>query len=82
MGLVVIVWVLRSLHAVSNQLLQSRLLADEFNEFWNTATTAEDDQFLLLKKELLDRATLLLIQELVDLHVASISNNIIVNLYG
>ena len=75
MGLVVIVWVLRSLHAVGDQLLQSRLLADEFNEFWNAATTAEDDQFLLLKKELLDRATLLLIQELVDLHVASMSNN-------
>ena len=75
MGLVVIVWVLRSLHAVSNQLLQSRLLADEFNEFWNATTTAEDDQFLLLKKKLLDRATLLLIQELVDLHVASMSKN-------
>ena len=70
--LVVVVGVDRVLHTVLDELLESGPLADELDEFGDAATAAEHNKFFLFEQELLNRAPLLLIQKLVDLHVASI----------
>ena len=72
MRLVVIVRVHRLLHRVLDQLLECRSLANELNELGDAAATAEHDELFLLEKQLLNGATFLLVQELVDLNVASI----------
>lgn len=71
MRLVVIVGVAWVLHGVSDKLFERRALADELNKFGDAATTAEHHEFFLLQKEFFDRATVLLIEQLVDLHVVS-----------
>ena len=59
-GLVVVVWVLRGLHAVADELFKRGLLADEFDQFGDAASAAQYDQFFFLEQEFLDRAALLL----------------------
>ena len=75
LGLVMVVGVLRVLDGVLNQLLERVALADKFNEFGVAATTAEHDESVLLVEELLNRAALLLVQQLVDFNVSSIEKN-------
>ena len=61
------------LDRVLDQLLQGFALADEFNELWDAATAAEDYELVFFEEEILDGAALLLVQELVDLLVSSVS---------
>ena len=56
---------------VLNQLLQSVLLAHEFDELWLVASAAHDYQLFLLVEELLDGAAIFLVKKLVDLSVSS-----------
>ena len=69
--LVVVVRVGRRVHGILDQLLECPALAHELNEFGNAAAAAKHDEFVLLEQELFNGATLLLVQKLVDLHVAS-----------
>ena len=66
-----VVWIDGRLDGVLDQFLECSFLADELDEFGDAATTAKHDQLFLLKKEFLDGATFLLIQQLIDLDVAS-----------
>ena len=75
MRLVVVVGVDGLLDAVLDELLKRALLADELDEFGDATTAAQYDQLFLLEKELFDGAALLLIEQLVDLHVASKTSN-------
>ena len=70
--LVVIVLVFRMLYRVSNQLLKSRTLANKLNEFGYASTAAQHDKFFLFEKEILDRAAIFLVQQLIDLLVTPI----------
>ena len=72
MSLVVIIRILWVLDTVCDKFFESALLANEFDELGYAAGAAEHDQLFLLEEQLLDRAALLLTQQLVDLHVASI----------
>ena len=70
--LVMVVRVLWVLHRILNQFLECLALADEFDELGDAAAAAKHDQLFFFEQELFDRAALLLVQELIDLHVASI----------
>ena len=70
--LVMVVRVLRVLHRILNQFLECLTLADELDEFGDAAAAAKHNQLFLFEQELFDRAALFLVQELIDLHVASI----------
>ena len=70
--LVMIVRVLRVLHRILDQFLECLPLADELDELGDAAAAAKHNQLFFLEQELLNRAALLLVQELIDLHVASI----------
>ena len=70
--LVMVVRVLRVLHRILDQFLECLTLADELDEFGDAAAAAKHNQLFLFEQELFDRAALLLVQELIDLHVASI----------
>ena len=70
--LVMVVRVLRVLHRILDQFLECLPLADELDELGDAATAAKHNQLFLFEQELFDRAALLLVQELIDLHVASI----------
>ena len=72
MRLVMVVRVLRVLHRILDQFLECLPLADELDELGDAAAAAKYYQLFLFEQELFDRAALLLIQELIDLHVASI----------
>ena len=72
MRLVMVVRVLRVLHRILDQFLECLPLADELDELGDAAAAAKHNQLFLFEQELFDRAALLLIQELIDLHVASI----------
>ena len=72
MRLVMVVRVLRVLHRILNQFLECLSLADELDELGDAAAAAKHNQLFLFEQELFDRAALLLVQELIDLHVASI----------
>ena len=61
----------RLLNAVLNKLLKRALLADELDEFGNTATAAQYNQLFFLEQEFFDGAALLLVEQLVNLDVAS-----------
>ena len=76
MGLVMVVGVDWRLHRILDQFLECSTLADEFNEFGDTAPATEHDKLFLFEKELFDRATFLLVQQLVDLDVASVCMHI------
>ena len=71
MRLVVVVGVAWVLHGVRDQFFERGALADELNEFGNAAAAAKHHEFFLLQKEFFDRATFLLIEQLVDLDVVS-----------
>ena len=73
--MIMIVCVFRVLNCVLYELLECRALAHEFDKLRNTATAAEHDELLLLKKQLFDSAALLLVQDLVDLDVSSTAKN-------
>ena len=72
MRLVMVVRVLRVLHRILNQFLECLSLADELDELGDAAAATQHDQLFFFEQELFDRAALLLVQELIDLHVASI----------
>ena len=67
-----VVGVARVLDGVLNQFLECRALADELNQLGDAPAAAQSHQLVLLEEQLLDRATFLLIEDLVDLSVASI----------
>jgi len=75
MRLIVVVGVDGVLDTVLYELLKGAFLADELDEFWDAAAAAEHNQLFLLEKELLNGAALLLVKQLVDLHVASLTEN-------
>ena len=72
MRLVMVVRVLRVLHRILDQFLECLPLADELDELGDAAAAAKHYQLFLFEQELFDRAALLLVQELIDFHVASI----------
>ena len=72
MRLVMVVRVLRVLHRILDQFLECLPLADELDELGDAAAAAKHYQLFLFEQELFNRAALLLVQELIDLHVASI----------
>ena len=72
MRLVMVVRVLRVLHRILDQFLECLPLADKLDEFGDAATAAKHNQLFLFEQELFDRAAFLLVQKLIDLHVASI----------
>lgn len=74
MRLVVIVRISRLLDGVLDKLLECPALTDEFYEFGNATATAKHNKFLFFQEELLNRAALVLIQELINLYVASVIN--------
>ena len=67
-----IVCVLWVLDGVLDKLDECFALTHELNELRDTATAAKHGELLLLKKKLFDGAALFLVEELLDLHVASI----------
>ena len=73
-SLVMVVGVDRVLDTVLNELFKSASLADELDELGDAASAAKYNQLFLLKKELFDGAALFLVEQLVDLHVASIES--------
>ena len=75
MGLIVIIRILWVLDTVRDKFFEGALLADEFDELGYAASAAEHNQLFLFEEQLLDRAALLLAQQLVDLHVASIGHS-------
>ena len=66
-----VVGILRVLHGVLDELQESWPLADKLDQFRFAASAAEHDELFLLKEEILDRAALFLVEELLDLHVLS-----------
>ena len=68
--LVVVVRVDGRAHRVLDQLLQCSPLAHEFYKFRDATASAEHHKFFLFEEQLLNRAALLLVQQLVDLHIA------------
>lgn len=60
------------LDGILDELLECPTLADELNELGDAPAAAKHDKFLLLEQELFNGATLLLVQELVYLDVASV----------
>ena len=74
--LVVIVRVLGVLHGISDELLECRALAHKLDKFGNAAAATEHDKLFLLEEQLLDRAALLLVQDLIDLYVSSAAKDI------
>lgn len=72
LGLVVIIWVLRVLDGVLDQLLKRSLLTNELDKFGLATSSTENDEPFLFVEELLDCAALLLVQKLVDLYVSSL----------
>ena len=52
--------------------MECRALAHKLNELGDAAAAAEHHEFFFLEQELLDGAPLLLVENLVDLDVASI----------
>ena len=73
-SLVMVVGVDRVLDTVLDELLEGTSLADELDELGDAASAAKHNQLFLLKKELFDGAALFLVEQLVDLHVASIES--------
>ena len=70
-SLVVVVRILGLLDAVLDQFLERGLLANELDQFWNAATSAQHNEPLLLEKQLFDRAAFFLVEKLINFYVAS-----------
>ncbi len=75
MGLVVVVSVLRVLDSVLHQLHESLALAYELNQLRDAASATEHGELLFFKKKFFNGATFLLVEELLDLHVASVNES-------
>ena len=73
--LVVVVRIDWCLDWILDQFLECPSLANKFYKFWDAAASAENHKFFLFKEQLLNRAALLLVQQLVDLHIAPIDRH-------
>ena len=75
-SLVVVVRVAGSLNWVLDQLLECSALTNEFDQFRDGTAAAKHDEFFFFKQKFLNGTSFLLVQKLVDFHVASIVNEI------
>lgn len=69
--LVVVVGVAWILNGVLDQFLECLALANEFDQFWDTAATTENHEFFLLHQEFFDGAAIFLVKKLVDFKISS-----------
>lgn len=70
-GLIVVVGVAWILDGVLDQFLECLPLANKFDQFWDTAATTENHEFLLFHQEFFDGASIFLVKELVDFEISS-----------